>query len=171
MEIRELQAAVMVTYLLPKDAAIVQDAQAAIKNYVDMATKARNGEGKQPQGEPHVHCWAALVARATRDTTNEKDRKVLIDHATATTEPERLLDKVFVCKLKKAFDKNTLKLQISASSKLDEEMQAIDKVLKAAGGRLKRGQAPKSGLERDLQDVLDKYEGKKASGARDMSTD
>ena len=170
LEIRELQSAVMVTYLMPKEAAIVQEAQAAIKNYVDTATRARNGEGQQPQGEPHVHCWAALVARAAKDTNDEKDRKALIDHATETTEPEQLLDKVFVCKLKKAFDKNTMKLQISAAAKMEAEMQALDRVLRAAGGKQKRGQAPKSGLERDLQDALDKIEGKetgKPRGSRD----
>ena len=59
-----------------------------------------------------------------------------------------------------------MKLQISAAAKMEGEMQALDRVLRAAGGKQKRGQAPKSGLERDLQDALDKIEGKDVGRGR-----
>ena len=61
LEVRELQAAVFHTFLVPKRSDYVQAPLAATKEFADKAKRAKEGKCALPPGEPHVHAWAAML--------------------------------------------------------------------------------------------------------------
>ena len=78
LEVRELQAALLKTFLVPKSSPYVQSALVATKEFADRAKQARDGKGQPPAGEPHVHALAALLRTAIDDTALSADDKEVI---------------------------------------------------------------------------------------------
>ena len=65
LEVRELQAAVFHTFLVPKHSDYVQAPLAATKEFANKAKRAKEGKCALPPGEPHVHAWAASRRSST----------------------------------------------------------------------------------------------------------
>ena len=68
--------------------------------------------------------------------------------------PLIMSDIVHVCKARKAFDRDSMKMFFSVHRDAEQSFAAL-KGLIHAGGKLKRGQAPRSGREREVQEVVD----------------
>ena len=156
LEVRELQAACFVTFILPKSCPYVQAVLNATKQYADKAKSAQAGKCEPPPGEPHVHAWAALLRVALDDEAlNADDRQAIEQHRAVSTDPLIMSGVVYVCKVRKAFDRDSMKMFFSVHRDAEPSLAALTKGVIHAGGKLKRGQAPKSGLEREVQEVVD----------------
>ncbi|CAE7943317.1 unnamed protein product [Symbiodinium necroappetens] len=156
LEVRQLQAACFVMFILPKACPYVQAVVNATKQYADKAKGAQSGKCEPPPGEPHVHAWAALLRVAMDDEAlNTDDRQAIEQHRAVSTDPLIMSGIVYVCKVRKAFDRDSMKMFFSVHRDAEPSLTALTKGLIHAGGRLKRGQAPRSGLEREVQEVVD----------------
>ena len=156
LEVRELQAAVFHTFLTPKKSEYVQAALAATKDFADKAKRAKEGKCAMPPGEPHVHAWAAMLRVALEDPAlSESDKQAIQVHRNNSTHADELSHAIFVCKLRKAFDRDTVKCFFSVHRDAEPALQAVTKGLMAHGAKQKLGQAPRAGLEREVQEVID----------------
>ena len=156
LEVRELQAACCVTFIAPKASPYVQAMLGATKQYADKAKASQMGKCEHPPGEPHVHAWAALLRVALEDTAlSAEDCAAVEQHRAMSTDPIIMSGVVYVAKLRKAFDKNTMKMFFSVHRDAEPALAALTKGVLHNGGKLKRGQAPRSGLEREVQEVVD----------------
>ena len=89
LEIREMQAAVLRTYVLPRDCGLAVAATDAAKNHVEQI-KAVKGDQRAVDalGPVHVHVWAALVSAAAQCSINQEDANTLkarFDEATSSS--------------------------------------------------------------------------------------
>ncbi|CAE7817514.1 unnamed protein product [Symbiodinium necroappetens] len=155
-EVRELQAACFVTFILPKSCPYVQAVFNATKHHAEKAKSAQSGKCERPQGEPHVHAWAGLLRVALKDEAlNSYDRQAIEQHRAVSTDPLVMSGIVYVCKVRKAFDRDSMKMFFSVHRDAKPSLAALTKGVIHAGGKLKRGQAPRSGLEREVQEAVD----------------
>ena len=97
MDVRELQAASLVTIQLPKDNAMVSSMLAA--------TRAFNAEQENPpHGQPHCHAWIALL-EAMNLQANEQEKEILQQHVqNCCSSPSAVACNVHVCRVKKCYD-------------------------------------------------------------------
>lgn len=156
LEVRELQAAVFITFLVPKKSDYVQAPLAATKEFAENAKRAKEGKCPMPPGEPHVHAWAAILRVALEDAAlGDFDKQNIQSHRNCSTDPEAMSHAVFVCKLRKAYDRDSMKVFFSVHRDVEPALKAVMKGITAHGGKQKVGQAPRAGLEREVQDVID----------------
>lgn len=81
LEVRELQAAVFLTFLVPKKSEHVQVSLAATKEFADKAKRAKEGKCPMPLGEPHVHAWAVILRTALEDPAlGDLDKQAIQSH-------------------------------------------------------------------------------------------
>ena len=161
LEIREMQAAVLRTYVLPRDCGLAVAATDAAKNHVEQI-KAVKGDQRAVDalGPVHVHVWAAaLVSAAAQCSINQEDANTLkahFDEATSSnSDPNAHAARVHIARFRKAWDKNTVKLHLDCSTDLSHVLSSLDKALTSSGAHRKYGQAPRGGLERQAQELLD----------------
>ena len=154
-----LEAATFRTFLVPASCPHVVAGQASTKAFIDQAKLSRGGTSAPPPGEPHVHVWGAFVNAALEDKeTSEADMDILNRHATENPDPANLCAKVFVCKIKKAYNRDTVKVHFAVHKDVETIVEVLARRLLAAGGREKRGQPPQGGLKREVQAMVEKLE-------------
>ena len=114
LEIRELQSAVFKTVVIAKDSSFVSEAQEATRSCTGKAKVARdsrNSNALEELGEPPYHSWAAMIKVAiTNDQTPSADLSVLEEHFKGVRSVGDLVDKVFIAKVKRCFDKRMSKI-------------------------------------------------------------
>ena len=160
LEIREMQAAVLRTYLVPRDEAFATAGLDAARAHMEKVKDAKGNAKKLDElGPVHAHVWAAVVKEAVSHPIAEEDKKVLQKHfeeiTAAGSTAADVASQVHVARFKKAWDKKTMKLHLAAQQSLEPVLDALEKALVATGGKRKHGQAPRGGLERQLQEMLD----------------
>ena len=160
LEIREMQAAVLRTYLVPRDEVFATAGLDAAKAHMEKAKAAEGNSRKMEEmGPVHVHVWAAIVKVAVDYVAKEDDKTVLQQHFETITKAgstaAEVAFHVHVARFKKAWDKKTMKLHLATHASLEPVLDSLDKALLATGGKRKSGQAPRGGLERQLQEMLD----------------
>ena len=143
-EVRELQAACVVTFIVPKASPYVQAMLSATKQYADKAKAAQTGKCEHPPGEPHVHAWTALLRVGLEDTALSTDDRTAVEQHRAVS------GVAYVGKVCKAFDKNTMHMFFSVHRDSEPALAALTEGVLHNGGKLKSGQAPRSGLEREV---------------------
>ena len=119
LEIRELQAVTLVTYLVPKKNDMVQATVDATKAYADSVAEAnkitaeRERQSRLEQvGAAHAHHWAVDVRVAAASTSlTEEERAQVVAHISAIPTPEQVTEIIYVSKSKKAYDKRRIKMQ------------------------------------------------------------
>ena len=87
----------------------------------------------------------------------EKDKHTLQSHfeeITSGASAANAAIKVHVARFKKAWDKKTMKLHLATHHDLEPVLDSLERALLATGGKPKHGQAPRGGLERQLQDWM-----------------
>lgn len=160
LEIREMQAAVLRTYLVPREEAFATAGLDAARAHMEKVKDAKgNAKKLDDLGPVHAHVWAAVVKEAVSHPIAEEDKKVLQKHfeeiTAAGSTAADVASQVHVARFKKAWDKKTMKLHLAAQQSLEPVLDALEKALVATGGKRKHGQAPRGGLERQLQEMLD----------------
>ena len=160
LEIRELQSAVFRTVVISKDSPFVSEAQEATRIFTEKAKGAReqrNHKMLEDLGEPQYHSWAAMVKVAVSDgQATGEDAEVLKQHFNSVTAVSDLIDRVLIAKVKRCFDKKMNKIHFAVCPDMSPILDALLRTIGKAGGRIKRGTAPRSGNERELQDLVDK---------------
>ena len=87
---------------------------------------------------------------------SQQDRDVLTAHFSGVRSVADLTDKVFIAKVKRCYDKRVNKVHLAVCAELCPVLDALLRAMCRAGGKIKRGQAPRSGNDRELQDLVDK---------------
>eukprot|EP00435_Cladocopium_sp_Y103_P029123 s87_g7.t1 len=77
----------------------------------------------------------------TQPALGDHDKQAIQSHRNTATDPEAMSQAVFVCQLRKAYDRDSMKVSFSVHRDVEPA--------------LKVGQAPRAGLEREVQDVID----------------
>ena len=122
---------------------------AATKLFADRAKRAKEGKGAMPPGNhmfTHGRPWCVWPW---------KTRRLPKEHRNGAVNPEAMLHSVSVCRLRKAYDRDTMKVFFSVHRKAEAELSSVKKGLVAQGAKEKMGQAPRAGLEREVQEVID----------------
>ena len=158
-DIRELQSAVLTTLLIPKDTSVVAAMTAATQEYNSKASDLRKA-GKSREcdtlGEPHIHAWAAMVHELSGSghlTADEKQK--LLAHLQSADSVKVLEPLILVAKCRKCFDPKRMRLTLCVQNQIEDILDIVVKGLQGHGAQLKRGVAPRSGNEREIQALLD----------------
>ena len=155
-DVRALQSATFRTCLIPSTASFVIKAKEASQKYNDLVQAA----GKHHDlGPPHVHVWAALTVEAAAHLTGEPLQRVEA-HAAEIDSPSKLLSDVLYCRVAPAYGGKHVKIYLTTTDKLKSVADAFFLAFKTQGGEEKFGLAPKGGLERELQALLDEIQSK-----------
>eukprot|EP00435_Cladocopium_sp_Y103_P017005 s2340_g4.t1 len=146
-EMKELQAAVFRTIIVPADSDF---ATAAKDTTAAFADQTRGKGGKHDLGEPHVHLWSAVVGVALQ-MAGPESQEILKAHVEEANRrgPKGLLSQVTYARMRFYFS-----VIPSMAPILDIIMIFLTKI----GGQEKHGTAPRSGLERDIQAKLDQLQ-------------
>ena len=156
LEVRELQAAVFRTLTMSDSSDFIVRAREATKQYVDESKAAREQGNPVPKGEMHVYAWEALtrVAMETADAPAEAVEVIKV-HRQSAADPELLSAQIYVCKVKKAYDRGVVKLHLAGHPDLGKVIDAVIAVLISTGAKERKGQAPQSGMARELQQLVE----------------
>eukprot|EP00435_Cladocopium_sp_Y103_P008463 s3728_g2.t1 len=171
LEIRELQSATFKTVVIAKESSYVSEAQEATRSFTEKAKAARdnrNTKTLEDLGEPQYHSCGAMVKVAVNDAqaapsdvaVNDaqaapSDVAILESHFKSVASVSDLVDKVFIAKVKRCFDKRMSKVHFAVSGDMQEVLDALLRTMQKAGGKIKHGTAPRSGNERELQELVD----------------
>ncbi|CAE8603352.1 unnamed protein product [Polarella glacialis] len=116
---------------------------------------AADCKNKSEQSSPHLFIWAALIATVGNlPVLTDEQKQILLQHASEMDSPQKLAQSVFVCRLKKAWAKDTLKLTFSTAPSLENLANVICTVLAANGGTVKHGIPPRGVHERAIAKIL-----------------
>ena len=158
LEIRELQACTLKVFLVQKAGPYAAAVKEGYDNFAEKYEAAQAGEEKEKLISPSVAAWIGLVRAAIdQEGIPEVAKQNLIKHRDGTNF-EELVEGVRLVKTRKAWDKNTLKLLVCVAPEMAGYVQSFATAVVASGGKLKRGVAPRGGLENDLQELLDTLE-------------
>lgn len=165
LDIREMQSAVLDTYMISKDNDVIAAGQTAARDYQDrMSALKGNEKGLQDLGPVHVHIWAAMVSAAAKCSISEPDQQALLAHFQEITaddaDANQVACKILVAKIKKAYDKNYVKVHFAISPDMKNVYASFCKALVSLGAKQKVGQAPRGSLERELQEFLESMSAK-----------
>ena len=158
-DIRELQSAILTTLLIPKDTTVVGAMSAATQAHNTKATEFRK-DGKNREcdslGELHVHAWAALVHSLIESNHITAEEKELLSIHLQNAESVKTLEpSILVAKCRKCFDAKKMRLTLCVHHSVENILTVVTKALQGQGAVLKRGVAPRSGNEREIQSMLD----------------
>ena len=155
-DVRALQSATFRTCLIPSDATFALKAKEAGQKYNELVQAA----GKTHEfGPPHVHVWAALAVEATAHPTGSA-REIVEQHVKDVDAPTKLLQDVLYCRVAPAYGGKHVKIYVTTAEKLRPVTDCFFQAFKTQGGEEKFGQAPKGGLERELQSLLEEIQSK-----------
>eukprot|EP00969_Alexandrium_andersonii_P324408 14334540-Alexandrium_andersonii.AAC.1 len=161
LEIRELQAGVFKVLMVSKSDDIIQAGLEGTRSFNDRAKELREAKKVdeiEKLGSQHAQCWINMVGKAT-ELASGQNKETLQRYGEGVDTIEQVAEKVHICKVKKAFDKNKVKLYLAVHSSIDPVMEAVIRTLQSKGARLMKSSAPKSGHEHTVQELLDKLEG------------
>ena len=156
LEIRELQSATLKTFLLKEPNPIIAAVKGGVSDFLEKSKQARASGGALPEGELHAYAWAAITDIAGQQALDETQKAVIASHRALMTSPDKIADMVYVAKMKKAFNKGEFKLIIAANPEHHELMNAVSQGICLTRAVEKKGQAPASGMSRELQSLVEK---------------
>ncbi|CAE8611915.1 unnamed protein product [Polarella glacialis] len=126
-----------------------------------MATAGKEFNTKKQQDKsgvlapPYIYAWSAAVLAAIEvPEVSEKDKAVLLQHASTVSRPEQLLEHVYISRAAVAFAPGTHKINFSVSAELQPVLDALLRTLVLTGGCAKFGTPPRSSGERKVAKLL-----------------
>ena len=137
-----MQAAVLRTYLVPRDESFARAGLDAGRAHMEKVKDAKGNAKKLDElGPVHAHVWAAVVKGAVSHPVAEAEKRLLQTHfeaiIAADTTAADVAFQVHVARFKKAWDEKTMKFHIAANQSLEPVLDALDTVLVATGGKKK----------------------------------
>ena len=103
-----------------------------------------------------MHGQLSHMVAVQQETLDGTSKAVIDSHRAAMTSPDMIADVVYIAKLKKAFNKGEFKLFLAVSPAHHSLLEAVSAGVVATGAVEKKGQAPASGMSRELQASVDK---------------
>ena len=73
---------------------------------------------------------------------------IIKKHRDEPTDPQGLASLIYVCKIKKAYDRGVVKLHLAGHPDMGTVIDAVVAILVHAGAKERRGQAPPAGMAR-----------------------
>lgn len=162
--VRLLKACTLKTYLMPKSNPFCIAGTEAGTNYHHL-TKGKKGH---TEGLPECHIFASLINAAIEVAATAPEHKVdeggmqkscqeiLKEYDVTLQSSKDLEGKVLCARFSKTYDSNVKRLEIHVVPALATVQFAIEHYLVHSGAELKLGTAPKGGLEREAQELLEK---------------
>ena len=143
LEIRELQAATLVTYVVPKENDLVQATVDATKAHADSVAEANKISAERERqsklelvGAAHAHHWAAVVRMAgASNSRTEEERAQVAAHISAISTPEQVTEIINVSKSKIAYEKRQIKMHFAVAESATHIQALVGKVLMSIGAR------------------------------------
>ncbi|CAK0804561.1 unnamed protein product, partial [Prorocentrum cordatum] len=149
-DMRAVQATLFKTIMLKRDNVVAEAALKALKAHTDSAKEM------QPEHPPAVYMWAAITrAAATVEGLEEAHNNAIINHRQQVTDPGQLKDIIYHAKTARTLDNNKVKLHLAAHASVEPVVKGNLRAGQLSGGRQMHGQAPKGGLERDIQRLFE----------------
>ena len=157
LEIRELQASTLRVFLISKDSELAKAVKGAYDEFGARYTSATKEE-RPNLISPAVAAWIGVVRTILAIPALPDPIKTGLTTHSMETNTEQLVLGVQLVKTRKAWDKVTIKLLICVSPGLELQMALVSSGIEACGGKIKRGVAPRGGLENSVQDLLETLE-------------
>eukprot|EP00929_Paragymnodinium_shiwhaense_P103224 TRINITY_DN66558_c0_g1_i1.p2 TRINITY_DN66558_c0_g1~~TRINITY_DN66558_c0_g1_i1.p2 ORF type:complete len:240 (+),score=77.13 TRINITY_DN66558_c0_g1_i1:286-1005(+) len=164
--LRAVTAITMDTIIAQADNKMFDKTKQATMNYAAATKTMKTPEDRQALGPPHIFVWQAILEHmkeeegAAEMTTKIKGYlKQIEDMETVEKRVHHVAIKVKYCRVQTCYDSKYHKLQIALepqseeASLWDDMKKHLVKVYKAS---VKVGVAPRTGLERKVQDMIDK---------------
>ena len=149
-DMRSVQATLFKTIMLPKDSPLAIEAQNAIRTYGEEA------KNKAQEWPPAIYVWEAITRAAlTVEGLEPAHTGNISQHRASATNPAELAQAVPHARTAKAFDKAKLKLHLAVHTSLEPVLTSVIRAAQLSGGKLMNGTAPRGGLERDVQRLLE----------------
>ena len=140
LEIRELQSAVFKTLTMSDSSDFVVRAREATKSFVDDSKVARDHSSAPPKGEMHIYAWEALIRVAVELGDAPTDAVAIIQkHRAESGDPEQLSKFIYMCKVKKAYDRGTVKIHFAGHPDLGKVIEALIAVMVTDGAKERKG--------------------------------
>ena len=158
LDLRELQSAVLTTLIANRDSDLTSTATSATQGHNTRASDLRKaGKNRELEslGEPHVHLWGAVVAYVIENGKISEDEKKVLSQHLHESEPKKLEETVFVAKCKKCYDPKKMRFVFCTAQQIEPILKIVIGAMVAEGAVLKRGVAPRSGNDREIQTLLD----------------
>ncbi len=110
-------------------------------------------------GPPHLAAWEGFLVALMAGDIGASNKVVInqILEAYKTATPEQAGLDVRLCRCKKTFNPEKVRIIISVRGSLEQHRHTLRESLKQLGAELKSGRAPPSGLERSLQEMLEEW--------------
>ena len=154
---RDYESILVDVGLVAKDSNLVKKMKQATTEWNEQVK--RDGKSHQ-HGPPHLRAWAALLLALTEEDVGAANKQ-LIQKAHASfqemTSEEKGLN-VRMCRMKKCYDKNLMKLQFAVRGSLEALRGTVRGALAQCKVDMKSGRAPATALERKLQDLLEEWQ-------------
>ena len=156
LDVRELQAASLLTVMCEASSVYITCGRERNTLYVKRCEESKkNPVISRPKGPLHTHVWSAFLKVAIGDDKTKPEVKTRLEaHRAAHNDPDKLAEKIYVCLIKKAYDKQKAKVLFAAAGDSQQLIEDMCECLCANGARVLRGIAPKGALERDLEQAL-----------------
>ena len=159
LDIRGLQSAILRTLLANKDSDLVSAATSATQGHNSKATELRRDNKTKELdnlGEPHVHLWGSIVHHIIEHGKITSAEKEVLSQHLADATPKDLEGKVLVARCKKCYDpRKMMRFVMCVASDTEPILDIVVKAMLAEGAILKRGVAPRTGNDREIQSILD----------------
>eukprot|EP00929_Paragymnodinium_shiwhaense_P117960 TRINITY_DN8945_c0_g1_i6.p1 TRINITY_DN8945_c0_g1~~TRINITY_DN8945_c0_g1_i6.p1 ORF type:complete len:252 (-),score=76.94 TRINITY_DN8945_c0_g1_i6:584-1339(-) len=153
---RENRALICTTITVPSNHGVIDFMKAATRKYNELT---HGKKGKHDCGQPAHFAWRALclfVAEDLPEVSGAEKKTKLQQHVEVTKELKKIRFLVAHCQLKGAWN-GGYKVEFMVAPSLDEiKTILVEYFDDVEDADVKAGKAPRSGLERDAQKLLDK---------------
>eukprot|EP00929_Paragymnodinium_shiwhaense_P067987 TRINITY_DN34173_c0_g1_i4.p2 TRINITY_DN34173_c0_g1~~TRINITY_DN34173_c0_g1_i4.p2 ORF type:complete len:247 (-),score=71.84 TRINITY_DN34173_c0_g1_i4:67-807(-) len=169
--LRVVTANTMDTLIMLKDTDIITTLMETTQKYAAEA-KAKEKNQKASLGPPHLWVWEALVEHAKQKyNTDEQLAALIVQHTEELKKAKDLghlhsylADLVKYCRVQKTYSEKTKKLQVcvapaTVAASIWKATRAHILATKAYQAEMKVGPAPRSNLERRVQNMIDNAAG------------
>ena len=156
---RELEAVAFDVLLFTKVSPLLDSVKKKTTEWSKIVKERGRGHG---QGPPHLRAWVGLCEGLLETgleigmTNREQLTKYHQQYKDMPPEEQALA--VRYCRSKPGFEKGHMKLIVALRGSLEDMRPHLVSALAQAGGELKTGRAPRSGVDRAFQNFLDNLE-------------
>eukprot|EP00929_Paragymnodinium_shiwhaense_P026572 TRINITY_DN15788_c0_g1_i2.p2 TRINITY_DN15788_c0_g1~~TRINITY_DN15788_c0_g1_i2.p2 ORF type:complete len:251 (+),score=58.11 TRINITY_DN15788_c0_g1_i2:56-754(+) len=158
VQVRALNAVNMDLLLMSAKSKVIEQAQAAGKQYAEAARLAR-GDDKAKLGSPHLYVWQAIAIEKNIGELREAlaDLKDCVNSAEPSERARVLGEMVRHARVTKTFKKETCKLEVACrpGSRADQCWRLmVAAMITHEKADWRHGMAPRSNMERQLQRIV-----------------
>jgi len=153
---RELESIMIDVVILPAESPVVARMKHFTKQWSVKVKEAGQGHGLGP---PHLSAWEGMLESLGEGDIGQANKtvvqEILAEFRSAT--PQQTSLTIRMCRAKPTYDKTKVKLMMAVRGQLESKRHNLLEALRQLSGEIKSGRAPPTGLERSLQEMLEKW--------------